>query len=106
MALRLYTREELIDKFGWEEYVVFALMLGVSAAIGIYFWWRGQKNNAEFLMGGRSMGTLPMSMSLLARYHPPNVSLLFNRFLRYLRKNRKIKIKTRILKRMGTFIFL
>ncbi len=91
MALRLYTREELIDKFGWEEYFVFALMLCVSAAIGIYFWWRGQKNNAEFLMGGRSMGTLPMSMSLLARYMrcaPTNKCIpTFNQFIA--KKNKK-----------------
>ena len=33
-----FTKEELIAKFGVEEYVVFALMLGVSAAIGIFFW--------------------------------------------------------------------
>ena len=64
----LFTREELIDKFGWEEYFVFSLMLGVSAAIGIFFWWRGHKDNAEFLMGSKSMGTLPMTMSLVASF--------------------------------------
>ena len=38
----LYGREALREKFGWEEYVIFALMLAVSAGIGVYFWWRGQ----------------------------------------------------------------
>ncbi len=38
----LLTREELSDKFGWEEWVMFGLLLGVSAAVGIYFWWKGQ----------------------------------------------------------------
>ena len=63
----LYDRETLIDKFGPEEYVVFSLMLLVSAGIGVFFWWKGQKNNAEFLLGGKSMGTLPMTLSLVAR---------------------------------------
>jgi len=64
---RLLSREALQEKFGWEEYVSIAFMLGVSAAIGIFFWWRGQSNNKEFLMGGKSMGTAPMALSLMAR---------------------------------------
>ena len=64
----LFTREELIGKFGVEEYVIFALMLLVSAAIGVFFWWKGQKDNAEFLLGGKSMGTLPMTLSLVASF--------------------------------------
>ena len=47
----LYSAEELREKFGWEEYFVFALMLAVSAMIGIFFWWKGQKDNAAFLLG-------------------------------------------------------
>ena len=47
----LYSAEELREKFGWEEYFIFALMLAVSAAIGIFFWWKGQKDNAAFLLG-------------------------------------------------------
>jgi hypothetical protein len=39
----------------------------ISAAIGIFFWWQGQKDNAAFLLGGKDMGTFPMSMSLIAR---------------------------------------
>ena len=63
----LYTREELIEKFGWEEYVVFSLMLAASAAIGIFFWWKGQKNNKEFLLGGKNQGTFPVSLSTITR---------------------------------------
>jgi sodium-coupled monocarboxylate transporter 8/12 len=63
----LYSKEDLIVKFGWEEYFIFALMLSISAAIGIFFWWKGQHNNAQFLLGGRNMGTFPMTMSLIAR---------------------------------------
>ena len=64
----LYTPEELIAKFGWEEYFVFALMLMVSILIGVFFWWKGQNDNAEYMMGGKNMGTLPMTMSLIARF--------------------------------------
>merc|ERR1712170_308644 len=43
-------------------------MLGVSAAIGIFFWWKGQHDNATFLLGGKSMGVFPMTMSLVASF--------------------------------------
>ena len=64
----LLTKEDLIDKFGAVNYAVFALMLMVSAGIGVYFWWKGQKNTEEFLMASRSMGTIPMTMSLVASF--------------------------------------
>ena len=38
----LFSKEELIEKFGWVEYFIFALMLAISAGIGIYFWKKGQ----------------------------------------------------------------
>ena len=37
----LFNKQQLIDKFGWEEYLIFALMLAISAAIGIYYWKKG-----------------------------------------------------------------
>ena len=64
---RLYNTTELIEKFGWEEYFIFSLMLLVSILIGLFFWWKGQNSNAEYMMGGGNMGTLPMTMSLIAR---------------------------------------
>ena len=64
--IRLLTKEELIENFGWDEYLVLFLMLLISALIGVYFAWKGQKNNAEYLLGGKSMGILPVSMSLIA----------------------------------------
>jgi hypothetical protein len=64
----LLSKEELIPKFGVVNYVVFAAMLFISAVIGAYFWWRGQKNTEEFLMAGRSMGTFPMTLSLIASF--------------------------------------
>ena len=68
MAVELFTKDELIAKFGWEDYFIFALMLLVSAGIGVFFWWKGQHSNAEFIMGGKNMGTVPMTLSLIARY--------------------------------------
>ena len=68
LAQTLYSKTELIAKFGWEEYLIFALMLAVSAAIGIFYWYQGQNNNAEFLLGGKSMGVFPMTMSLVASF--------------------------------------
>jgi Na+/pantothenate symporter len=64
----LLNKDELIPKFGVVNYVVFAAMLLVSAVIGAYFWWRGQKNTEEFLMASRSMGTFPMCLSLIASF--------------------------------------
>ena len=63
----LYGKEALRHKFGWEEYFIFSLMLFVSLLIGVFFWWKGQNNNAQYMMGGKDMGTFPMTMSLIAR---------------------------------------
>ncbi|KAM9334618.1 sodium-coupled monocarboxylate transporter 1-like [Symphorus nematophorus] len=56
--------------FAVTDYVVFALMLVVSTAIGVYFAWasRGQKSSKNFLTGGRRLTALPVSMSLAASF--------------------------------------
>jgi sodium-coupled monocarboxylate transporter 8/12 len=45
--------EGLKGKFGWPEYVVFGVVLSLSAGIGIFygFFSKLEKNNEEFLMG-------------------------------------------------------
>ena len=43
-------------------------MLAASLAIGVYFWWRGQADTKDFLLAGRSMATLPMTLSLIASF--------------------------------------
>ena len=55
--------------FHWADYVVFAASLGISAGVGIYFGTAGKKQDSteEFLMAGRSMNPIPVSVSLFVR---------------------------------------
>lgn len=56
------------------DYAVFAIMLLLSALIGVYFAFfakRKQNTTSEYLMGGKTMGIFPISMSLIARYAAP-----------------------------------
>lgn len=52
--------------FGWEDYMVVVAMLVVSCCIGIFFclFDKKQVTSSDFLLGGGSMGTFPMAMSL------------------------------------------
>ncbi|XP_078099028.1 sodium-coupled monocarboxylate transporter 1 isoform X2 [Sander vitreus] len=52
------------------DYVVFAVMLLVSAAVGVYYAWadRSQRSSGDFLMGGRRLTALPVSLSLTASF--------------------------------------
>lgn len=56
--------------FATTDYVVFAMMLVVSAAVGVYYAWadRGQRSSGDFLMGGRRLTALPVSLSLTASF--------------------------------------
>ncbi|KAM4881717.1 sodium-coupled monocarboxylate transporter 1 isoform 2-T2 [Thomomys bottae] len=52
------------------DYVVFAGMLLISAAIGVYYALAGggQQTSKDFLMGGRSMTAVPVALSLTASF--------------------------------------
>ncbi|XP_006084151.1 sodium-coupled monocarboxylate transporter 1 isoform X1 [Myotis lucifugus] len=52
------------------DYVVFAGMLLISAAIGIYYAFAGdkQQTSKDFLMGGRRMSAVPVALSLTASF--------------------------------------
>ncbi|KAJ8303115.1 hypothetical protein KUTeg_019511, partial [Tegillarca granosa] len=52
------------------DYVIFVLTLVISAAIGIFYAWRDKKrqNTSEFLLGGRNMSILPVTLSLMASF--------------------------------------
>ncbi|XP_066991696.2 sodium-coupled monocarboxylate transporter 2 [Anabrus simplex] len=56
--------------FQWLDYLMFALMLAVSALIGVYFGCFGsrQKTTSEYLMGGKKMKILPVAVSLVASH--------------------------------------
>ncbi|XP_064199282.1 sodium-coupled monocarboxylate transporter 1-like [Anguilla rostrata] len=59
-----------VSSFVVWDYVVFALMLLVSAAIGLYYALagEGQRSSRDFLTGGRSMSAVPVAMSLTAGF--------------------------------------
>ncbi|EZA50426.1 Sodium-coupled monocarboxylate transporter [Ooceraea biroi] len=55
--------------FHWIDWLVFALMLLVSAAAGLWHFRRARKSNTqEYLLGGRSLGLFPVSASLVASF--------------------------------------
>ncbi|XP_059173612.1 sodium-coupled monocarboxylate transporter 1-like [Physella acuta] len=55
------------NAFGPVDYVVFAAMLIISMAIGVWFALRGgkQRTQGEYLMGNRNMHIIPVSISML-----------------------------------------
>ncbi|XP_041373436.1 sodium-coupled monocarboxylate transporter 1-like [Gigantopelta aegis] len=57
-------------RFAIADYVVFGLMLAISAGIGIFHAITGgrQKSTQEFLMANRSMNFLPVALSVLASF--------------------------------------
>ncbi|XP_034236570.1 sodium-coupled monocarboxylate transporter 1-like [Thrips palmi] len=61
---------EMLNRFAWEDYSVLAAMLIISVAIGMFygFFSGGQKTSEDFLLGGSTMGTFPMAMSLAASF--------------------------------------
>lgn len=54
--------------FHWVDYLVFALSIAASAAIGFYFGCAGKKkqSTADQLVAGRSMSAVPVALSGLA----------------------------------------
>lgn len=63
-----------LQKFGLYDYVVFVLMLLSCVMIGVYFGFlkkKAKKGEAEadYLVGNRQMKIIPVSLSLIARYH-------------------------------------
>ncbi|CAB3363589.1 Hypothetical predicted protein [Cloeon dipterum] len=55
--------------FDWSDYLVFAGMLAVSAAIGLYHGCRRRgQSSSEFLTGNGQLGTVPVALSMLASF--------------------------------------
>ncbi|XP_017881893.1 sodium-coupled monocarboxylate transporter 1 [Ceratina calcarata] len=60
----------LLHYFSWADYTVLASMLIISCLIGTFygFFAEKQETSEDFLLGGSSMGTFPMAMSLAASF--------------------------------------
>ncbi|KAM3587426.1 uncharacterized protein V6R79_005233 [Siganus canaliculatus] len=58
------------DSFVAADFVLFALVLAVSTAVGFYYAWvgRAKQNSSDFLTAGRRLTALPVSMSLTAGF--------------------------------------
>lgn len=67
ISVKMVTESER-GYFHWIDWLVFALMLLVSAAAGLWHFRRAQKSTTQdYLLGGRSLGLFPVSASLVAR---------------------------------------
>ncbi|XP_023215230.1 putative sodium-dependent multivitamin transporter isoform X2 [Centruroides sculpturatus] len=56
--------------FGVVDYIVFAAMLIVSAAVGVYFQFTGgkQRTTEEIILGDKKMSVMPVAFSLMASF--------------------------------------
>ncbi|CAK1601787.1 unnamed protein product [Parnassius mnemosyne] len=58
-----------MQKFSWVDYVVFVFMLAISAVVGVYWgFMKKQTTQNDYLLGGRNMQVIPVSMSLVASF--------------------------------------
>lgn len=64
------TSKAVLINFHNIDYVVFGALLMVSMAIGVYFGYfsKSEQTTEEYLLGGRKMKTIPIAISLIARY--------------------------------------
>ena len=71
VGARAAVMEHVKMTLGWLDNTVFVLMLVMSTVIGVYFAYcspGGNMSAAQYLVGGRTMGTIPIALSLIARY--------------------------------------
>lgn len=56
--------------FSATDYIIFILTLAISAGIGVFYAWRDKKKQTttEFLLGGRKMSIIPVTLSLMASF--------------------------------------
>lgn len=62
-----------LQKFGYADYSAFILMLVTCSCVGIYFGFFEKKKKSsgeesDYLVGGRQMSVIPVTMSLIARW--------------------------------------
>lgn len=69
-------------RFTWVDYVVFVFMLAISAVVGVYWgFMKKQTTQTDYLLGGRNMKVVPVSMSLVARFDSDLKTYLINLFI-------------------------
>ena len=56
--------------FHWADYLVFVLVLLISASIGIYYGWKDRKKKTaeSYVLANRTMSILPVSLSLFVSW--------------------------------------
>ena len=60
---------KITDTFGTWDFVIFGLVLLLSAAIGIYFAWVDRKKDSEeYMMGGGKVSPFPIACSLATTF--------------------------------------
>ena len=59
-----------ISKLQWYDYLLFALTLVISLGIGLYYGFVGtkQKTTKDYLRGGKSLGVIPVALSMFMSY--------------------------------------
>jgi Na+/proline symporter len=63
-------------KFDWVEYSTVATMLIFSILVGVYYtFFKKQDTFSEYMLGGKTMGVFPVSMSLVARLVQLTISI-------------------------------
>ncbi|KRT84249.1 hypothetical protein AMK59_1454 [Oryctes borbonicus] len=64
---KVTTERDIAEKFSWYDYGMFGLMLALSTIIGVYFGFvRKQTTSNDYLLGGKKMSAVPISISLIA----------------------------------------
>ncbi len=54
--------------FGWVDYAVFIGMLLISAVIGVFYACTRKQSAEDVLVGGKSMGVIPVATSIMATF--------------------------------------
>lgn len=62
-----------LQKFAWQDYLMFLVMLMICSMVGIYFGFIKKKpkksdDATDYLVGGRTMKVFPIAMSLIATF--------------------------------------
>ncbi|KAG5877995.1 hypothetical protein JTB14_033644 [Gonioctena quinquepunctata] len=58
-----------MQRFGWVDYVMFIFVLGICVFVGMFFGiCRKSQTSQDYLVASRSMGVVPIAMSLLASW--------------------------------------